>query len=257
MAIHTTALVEPGARIDPSAEIGPWCVIGPKVRIGANTRLGPNVVVAGRTTIGANNTIFQFNSIGDAPQDKKYADEDTELVIGDDNTIREFCTINRGTVQDTGVTRIGNDNWIMAYVHIAHDCVVGDHTIMANNASLAGHVKIGDYAILSGFTQIHQFCEIGEHAFISFSSLVNLSVPPYVTVSPDKSRPRGVNTEGLKRRGFTAQQVQNVRRAYRVLYRSGLPLDKARQELESMQEVDGEIKRLIDFLDHAERSILR
>lgn len=257
MAIHPSALIDPAAQVDSSADIGPWCVVGPKVTIGAGTRLGPNVVVAGRTTIGENNTIFQFNSIGDAPQDKKYADEDTGLVIGNDNTIREFCTINRGTIQDAGVTTIGNDNWIMAYVHIAHDCMIGDHIIMANNASLAGHVKVGNYAILSGFTQIHQFCEIGEHAFISFSSLVNLSVPPYVTVSPDKSRPRGVNTEGLKRRGFSPEQVQNVRRAYRVLYRSGLPLNKARLELQEMEEVDGEIQRLIDFLDHAERSILR
>lgn len=257
MAIHPTAIVDPAARLADDVEIGPWCVIGPQVTIGAGSWLGPNVVVAGRTTIGAHNRIFQFNSIGDAPQDKKYADEDTQLIIGDHNTIREFCTINRGTIQDTGITRIGNDNWIMAYVHIAHDCVLGNNIIMANNASLAGHVKIGNYAILSGFTQIHQFCEIGEHAFISFSSLVNLSVPPYVTVSPEKSRPRGVNTEGLKRRGFTPEQVQNVRRAYRTLYRSGLPLEKARQELMAMPEVDGEISRLVDFLAHAERSILR
>lgn len=257
MAVHATAIVDPDARIADDVEIGPWCIIGPRVTIGPGTRIGPNVVITGRTTIGARNHIFQFNSIGDAPQDKKYAEEDTELVIGDDNTIREFCTLNRGTAQDAGVTRIGNDNWIMAYVHIAHDCVVGDHTIMANNASLAGHVKVRDWVILGGFAQIHQFCEIGEHAFISFSGLVNRSVPPYVTVSSEKSRPRGVNTEGLRRRGFTPEQVQNVRRAYRTLYRTGLSLEKARAELEAMEEVDGEIRRLVDFLSHAERSIIR
>lgn len=257
MKAHETAIVDPAAQIADDVEIGPWSVIGPKVAIGPGCWIGPHVIVTGRTTIGRNNRIWQFNSIGDAPQDKKYAGEDTELVIGDDNTIREFCTINRGTAQDSGVTRIGNDCWIMAYVHIAHDCHLGDHVIMANNASLAGHVNIGDWAILSGFTQIHQFCDIGAHAFISFSSLVNRSVPPYVTVSPDKSRPRGINTEGLKRRGFTPEQIQNVRRAYRTLYRSGLPLEKAREELRTMDEENGEIRLLVDFIDHAERSILR
>ncbi len=257
MAIHERAIVDPAATIADDVEIGPWSVIGPKVTIGAGSVIGPNVIIAGRTTIGENNHIYQFNSIGDAPQDKKYAGEDTELVIGDGNTIREFCTINRGTTQDTGVTRIGNDCWIMAYVHIAHDCQLGDHIIMANNASLAGHVTVGDFAILSGFTQIHQFCDIGEHAFISFSSLVNRSVPPYVTVSPEKSHPRGMNTEGLRRRGFSAEQIQNVRRAYRILYRSGLPLEKAREQLLALEEEDGEIRRLVDFLDHADRSIIR
>jgi UDP-N-acetylglucosamine acyltransferase len=255
--IHPTAVVDPGAKLAENVEIGPWSVIGPDVTIGAGSWIGPHVTISGRTTIGERNRIFQFNSIGDEPQDKKYAGEDTALVIGDDNTIREFCTINRGTVQDEGVTRIGNDCWIMAYVHIAHDCRLGDHIIMANNASLAGHVTVGDWAILSGFTQIHQFCDIGEHAFISFSSLVNLSVPPYVTVSPDKSRPRGINSEGLRRRGFTPEQIQNVRRAYRLLYRSGLPLEKAKEEMRALEEVDGEIQRLLDFLDDVDRSILR
>jgi UDP-N-acetylglucosamine acyltransferase len=257
MAIHPRAVVDPAANIAEDVEIGPWSVIGPKVTIGAGSWVGPNVIIAGRTTIGENNRIFQFNSIGDSPQDKKYAGEDTELQIGNDNTIREFCTINRGTVQDDGITRIGNDNWIMAYVHIAHDCKLGSHIIMANNASLAGHVKVGDWAILSGFTQIHQFCHIGEHSFISFSALVNRSVPPYVTVSPDKSRPRGVNTEGLKRRGYTPEQIQNVRRAYRILYRSGLSLDEAREQLEEMSQGASEIQALVDFIDHADRSIIR
>ncbi len=257
MGIHERAIVDPRARIADDVEIGPWSVIGPDVTIDEGSWIGPNVIIAGRTTIGKNNRIFQFNSIGDQPQDKKYAGEDTELQIGDNNTIREFCTINRGTVQDDGITRIGNNNWIMAYVHIAHDCKIGDNIIMANNASLAGHVKIGDWAILSGFTQIHQFCHIGEHSFISFSSLVNRSVPPYVTVSPDKSRPRGVNTEGLRRRGYTPEQIQNVRRAYRILYRSGLSLDEAREQLEEMARENPEIQLMVDFIDTADRSIIR
>jgi UDP-N-acetylglucosamine acyltransferase len=257
MKIHPRAVVNSAAEIAAGVEIGPWCVIGPDVVIGADTWIGPHVIISGRTTLGERNRVFQFNSLGEEPQDKKYAGEDTRLTIGDENTIREFCTLNRGTVQGGGVTRIGNDNWIMAYVHIAHDCQLGDHIIMANNASLAGHVTVGDWAILSGFSQIHQFCDIGEHAFVSFSSLVNQSVPPYVTVSPDKSRPRGINGEGLRRRGFTAEQIQNVRRAYRLLYRSGLPLEKAKEKMRALEEVDGEIQRLLDFLEHVDRSILR
>ena len=257
MAIHPRAVVDPAAELAGDVEVGPWSVIGPKVRIGAGCTIGPNVIISGRTTIGANNHIYPFNSIGDAPQDKKYAGEDTELVIGDGNTIREFCTLNRGTVQDAGVTRIGDDNWIMAYVHIAHDCTIGNHNIMANNAAMAGHVTIRDWVILGGFAQIHQFCEIGEHAFISFSALVNQSVPPYVTVSGDKSRARGVNTEGLKRRGFTPDQVQNVRRAYKTLYRSGLSLEEAREQLGEQAQSADELRLLVEFLDRAERSIIR
>jgi len=257
MAIHPRAVVDPAAQLADDVEVGPWSVIGPQVTIGAGSWVGPNVIITGRTTIGRNTRIHQFNSIGDAPQDKRYAGEDTQLRIGDDCVIREFCTINRGTPSGEGVTRIGNDNWIMAYVHIAHDCQLGDHIIMANNASLAGHVHIGDWAILSGFAQIHQYCEIGAHAFISFSSLVNRSVPPYVTVSPEKSKPRGVNTEGLRRRGFTPEQIQNVRRAYRTLYRSGLSLEEARDQLDQMARDAEEIRILVDFIDHAERSIIR
>ena len=257
MAIHPRAVVDPAAELAGDVEVGPWSVIGPKVRIGAGCTIDANVIISGRTTIGANNHIYPFNSIGDAPQDKKYAGEDTELVIGDGNTIREFCTLNRGTVQDAGVTRIGDDNWIMAYVHIAHDCIIGNHTIMANNTTLAGHVTIRDWVILGGFAQIHQFCEIGEHAFISFSALVNQSVPPYVTVSGDKSRPRGVNTEGLKRRGFTPTQVQNVRRAYKTLYRSGLSLEEARDQLAEQAQSADELRLLVEFIDRAERSIIR
>ncbi len=257
MAIHEMAIVDPQAKIADDVEIGPWSIIGPGVTIGAGSWIGPHVIINGRTTIGRNNRIYQFNSIGEAPQDKKYAGEDTELTIGDNNLIREFCTLNRGTLQDGGVTRIGNDNWIMAYVHIAHDCQLGNNIIMANNASLAGHVTIGDYAILSGFAQIHQFCEIGAHAFVSFSSLVNRSVPPYVTVSPEKSHPRGVNTEGLRRRGYTAEQIQNVRRAYRVLYRSGNTLEEAREILADMAKDAQELQIVVDFIDQADRSIIR
>lgn len=257
MAIHELAIVDPKAKIAADVEIGPWSIIGPDVTIGAGTWIGPHVIINGRTTIGRNNRIFQFNSIGEAPQDKKYAGEDTELVIGDNNLIREFCTLNRGTTQDGGVTRIGNDNWIMAYVHIAHDCQLGNNIIMANNASLAGHVTIGDFAILSGFSQIHQFCDIGAHAFISFSSLVNRSVPPYVTVSPEKSHPRGINAEGLRRRGYTAEQIQNVRRAYRVLYRSGNTLEEAKQKIMEMAREAPELQMVVDFIDQADRSIIR
>lgn len=257
MGIHETAIVDPEASIADDVEIGPWSMIGPGVTIGPGSWIGPHVIINGRTTIGRNNRIYQFNSIGEAPQDKKYAGEDTELQIGDNNLIREFCTINRGTVQDGGATRIGNDNWIMAYIHIAHDCQLGNNIIMANNASLAGHVTIGDWAILSGFSQIHQFCEIGAHAFISFSSLVNRSVPPYVTVSPEKSHPRGVNTEGLRRRGYSAEQIQNVRRAYRVLYRSGNTLEEARQQIAEMAEKAEELQIMVDFIDQADRSIIR
>ena len=257
MSIHETAIIDPRARIADDVEIGPWSIVGPNVSIGKGSWIGPHVIINGHTTIGENNRIYQFNSIGEAPQDKKYAGEDTELIIGNNNLIREFCTLNRGTVQDGGATRIGDDNWIMAYVHIAHDCVLGNHIIMGNNASLAGHVTIGDWAILSGFSQIHQFCEIGEHAFISFSSLVNRSVPPYVTVSADKSRPRGVNTEGLRRRGFSPEQVQNVRRAYKVLYRSGHTLEEARDQLAEMATDNEELQTLVEFIDHADRSIIR
>jgi UDP-N-acetylglucosamine acyltransferase len=257
MAIHERAIVDPAAKIADDVEIGPWSIIGPNVSIGEGSWVGPHVIITGHTTIGKNNRIFQFNSIGEAPQDKKYAGEATELIIGDNNLIREFCTLNRGTTQDGGVTRIGSDNWIMAYVHIAHDCSLGNNIIMGNNASLAGHVTIGDWAILSGFAQIHQFCDIGAHSFISFSSLVNRSVPPYVTVSPEKSRPRGINSEGLRRRGYTPEQIQNVRRAYRVLYRSGNTLEKAREEIAEMAGDAEELQMVVDFIDHADRSIIR
>ncbi len=255
--VHATALVDPSAQIADDVEIGAFSIVGPKVMIGPGSWIGPHVVLTGRTSIGKNNRIFQFASIGEEPQDKKYAFEDTELIIGDNNTIRELCTFSRGTVQGGGKTVIGNDNWIMACVHIAHDCQLGDNIIMANNASLAGHVTVGDWAILSGYSLIHQFCTVGEHSFTSFASHVNQSIPPYVTISGEKAKSRGVNTEGLKRRGFSPQQIQQVRKAYRVLYRSGLTLEEARQQLAEMANEHEEITPWVDFLDTTEKSIVR
>ena len=255
--IHETALVDPAAEVADDAEIGPFSVIGPKVRIGAGSWIGAHVVVTGRTTIGENTRIFHSASMGVEPQDKKYGGEDTELVIGDNTTIREMCTFSRGTVEGGGKTIVGNNNWIMACVHIAHDCVLGDNIIMANNTSLAGHVTVGDWAILSGYSLIHQFCTVGEHSFTSFASYVNRSIPPYVTVSGEKAKARGVNTEGLRRRGYSAEQIQQVRRAYKLLYRSGIPLDEAVQKLREMAGEHDEIKPLVDFMDITEKSFIR
>ena len=255
--IHDKALVDPAAEIADDVEIGPFSVIGPKVKIGPGSWVGPHVVITGRTTIGKNTRIFQFASMGEEPQDKKYAGEDTELIIGDDNTIRELCTFSRGTSQGDGKTIIGNNNWIMACVHIAHDCHLGDNIIMANNASLAGHVSVGNWAILSGYSLIHQFCTVGEHSFTSFASHVNQSIPPYVTVSGEKARARGVNTEGLKRRGYSSDQIKRVRRAYRLLYRSELPLEEARRQLDEMAAEHEEIRPWVEFLETTEKSFIR
>ena len=255
--VHPTALVDPAARLADDVEVGAFSIVGPKVTIGPGSRIGPHVVVTGRTTIGRNTRIFQFASIGEEPQDKKYNGEDTELIIGDNNTIRELCTFSRGTAQGGGKTIIGNDNWIMACVHIAHDCILGDNIIMANNASLAGHVTVGDWAILSGYSLIHQFCNGGEHSFTSFASHVNQSIPPYVTVSGEKARAKGINTEGLKRRGYTSEQIRQVRRAYKVLYRSGLSLEEATGQLAEMAEGHDEIQPLVDFLETTVKSFIR
>jgi len=255
--IHPTALVDAAAELADDVEVGAFSIVGPKVTIGPGSWIGPHVVVTGRTTIGRGNRIFQFASIGEEPQDKKYAGEDTELVIGDNNTIRELCTFSRGTTQGGGKTIIGNNNWIMACVHIAHDCILGDNIIMANNASLAGHVTVGDWAILSGYSLIHQFCNVGEHSFTSFASHVNQSIPPYVTVSGEKARAKGVNTEGLKRRGYTPEQVQQVRRAYKVLYRSGLSLEEAKAKLQEMADEHEEVQPLVEFLDTTVKSFIR
>ncbi len=255
--IHPSALVDPGARIEAGVSIGPFSVIGAQVEIGTGSVIGPHVVIDGPTRIGRDNRIFQFASVGAAPQDKKYAGEPTTLEIGDGNTIREFVSIHRGTVQDGGATRIGNDNLIMAYVHIAHDCTVGSHTILANAASLAGHVRIDDYAILGGFSLIHQFCQVGAHAFTSMGSIINRDVPPYVTVAGNFAEPRGINSEGLKRRGFDAARITAIKRAYKTLYTSGLPLAEARAQLALAAGDAPDLRLLLDFIDRSERSLLR
>ncbi|CAK0767056.1 acyl-(acyl-carrier-protein)--UDP-N-acetylglucosamine O-acyltransferase [Gammaproteobacteria bacterium] len=255
--IDPRAVVDPGASVAPDVTIGPYSIIGPNVEIGAGTRIGPHTVIQGPTRIGRDNQIFQFASIGDAPQDKKYQDEPTELHIGDGNTIREYCTINRGTVQGGGITRIGNDNWIMAYVHIAHDCQVGNHTIFANAASLAGHVNVGDWAILGGFTLVHQFCTLGLHCFTAFGSVIGQDVPPYVLVSGHMARPHGLNTEGLKRRGFSSETLRQLRQAYKVIYRSGLTLEQAIARLREMMAECPEIGLFVEALSKATRGIIR
>jgi len=255
--IHPKALIDPKAELADDVEVGAFTIVDAKVRIDAGTRIGPHAVLTGRTTIGKNNHIFQFTSIGEQPQDKKYAGEDTELIIGDNNTIRELCTFSRGSMQGGGVTRIGNDNWIMACVHIAHDCILGDNIIMANNASLAGHVTIGSNAILSGYSLIHQFCSVGEYSFTSFASHVNQSIPPYVTVSGEKARVKGINSEGLRRHGYTPDQINQVRRAYKTIYREGNTLEDAKAILADMAESAPEVQLLVDFLNSAERGIIR
>lgn len=257
MNIHPTAIVDPAARIAPDVAIGAYAVVGPHVEVGAGCRIGPHTVVTGHTRLGKRNQVFQFASIGEVPQDKKYKGEPTRLEIGDDNTIREFCTFNCGTAQDAGVTRIGSDNWFMAYVHIAHDCQVGSHAIFANNAQLAGHVHVGDYVILGGFTGVHQFCRVGAHSITGISSVVLQDVPPYVTASGNTAKPFGLNVEGLRRRGFPAETITRLKRAYKTLYRSGLTLDQARRKLSLQVKECPEIQLMLDFLAGATRGIIR
>ncbi len=255
--IHPTAIIDPKAELDSSVEVGAYTTIGAGVKVGADTRIASHVVLKGPTTVGKNNHIFQFSSLGEQPQDKKYRDEPTMLEIGDNNTIREFCTFNRGTVQDKGTTKIGNDNWIMAYVHIAHDCQIGNNTIMANNSSLAGHVDIHDYAILGGFTLIHQFCKVGAHVITAVGSVVFKDIPPYVTAAGYDAKPHGINAEGLKRRGFDADKIMHIKRAYKALYRNGLTLEEAKLELAEMQKSCTEINLLSEFLLTSNRGIIR
>lgn len=255
--IHPTAIVDPQAELDSTVEVGAFSIIGPGVRIDAGTRVASHVVIKGPTTIGKDNQIFQYSSLGEVPQDKKYNDEPTLLEIGDGNTIREFCTFNRGTAQDKGTTRIGSHNWIMAYVHIAHDCEVGNHTIFANNSSLAGHVDVHDHAILGGFTLIHQFCKIGSHVITAVGSVVFKDIPPYVTAAGYDAKPHGINSEGLKRRGFSADSIMQIKRAYKTLYRNGLTLEEARQQLAEQKKAVPELDILVDFLNHSTRGIVR
>jgi UDP-N-acetylglucosamine acyltransferase len=253
--IHATAIIHPTAELDSSVEVGPCSIIGPKARIAADTIIASHVTISGDTSIGIGNRIYQYASLGEAPQDKKYQGEPTRLVIGDHNTIREFCTINRGTIQDRGVTEIANDNWIMAYVHIAHDCQVGNHTVMANNSSLAGHVQVHDYAVLGGFTLVHQFCKIGAHVITAVGSVVFKDIPPYVAAAGYDAKPHGINAEGLKRRGFSAENLLLIKRAYKTLYRKGLSLAEAKLELSSVNGND--VRLLTDFLNASTRGIIR
>jgi UDP-N-acetylglucosamine acyltransferase len=255
--IDPRAVVEAGAQIAADAEIAAFSVIGPEVVIGSGTWIGPHAVIRGRTTIGAHNKIYQFASIGEAPQDKKYAGEPTRLEIGDRNVIREYCTMSRGTIHDEGVTRIGSDCLFMAYTHVAHDCIIGDNVIMVNLAMIAGHVHIGDWAILSGYAAVHQHCKIGAHAFIANNTGVTRDVPPYVMAVGNPATPHSINTEGLKRRGFSAEQIRNLRNAYRILYRSDLPLGTALEQLAALAPSQPELQPLLDFIAKSERSLIR
>lgn len=255
--IHPTAIVHPGARLAAGVSVGAYTTIDDHVQIGEGTWIGSHVVIEGRTTIGARNRIHHFASIGGVPQDKKYAGEDTTVVIGDGNTIREYVTINRGTVQDAASTRIGDDNWIMAYVHVAHDCRVGNHTIFANLTQLAGHVHVGDWAILGGMTAVHQFVHIGAHSFTGVGTRLLKDLPPYVTVSGEAAKPYGINSEGLRRRGFTPDAVAAVKRAYRTLFRSGLSLEDAKRELAAQAWQHPEVALMVEFLASSERGIVR
>ena len=246
--IHSTAIVDPQAQLDSSVEVGPFSVIGPHVRIGAGTRIGAHVVIEGHTTIGCDNQIFQFNSLGAIPQDKKYAGEPCELRIGDRNTIREFCTFNIGTAQDQGVTQIGHDNWIMAYVHLAHDCRVGNHTIFANSSQLAGHVQVGDWTILGGFTVVHQFCRLGAHSFTAMNSLLFADLPPFVMCQGQPAQARSMNFEGLRRRGFDAESIKAVKAMHKLLYRDGLTLAQAQSAIQQLSALTPQVTQVLDMM---------
>jgi UDP-N-acetylglucosamine acyltransferase len=262
-AIHPTAIVDPAAQLDDSVTVGPYTVIGPHVRIAAGTTVGPHCVIEGHTTIGRDNRIFQFNSLGAIPQDKKYAGEPCELVIGDRNTIREFCTFNIGSPGDGGVTQLGNDNWIMAYVHLAHDCKVGNHTIFANNAQLAGHVHIGDWAILGGFTVVHQFVHVGAHCMTALCSMLVADLPPFVMCQGQPASARSMNFEGLRRRGWTPERISGVKTIHKRLYREGLTLEHAKGRIaelaKTQPESEPDVTMMLSFLEQttAQRGIVR
>ncbi|MBS0557348.1 MAG: acyl-ACP--UDP-N-acetylglucosamine O-acyltransferase [Proteobacteria bacterium] len=258
--IHATAQIDPQAKLGANVSVGAFTVIGADVEIGDGTTIGPHTVIEGPTHIGRDNRIWQFASIGADPQDKKYRGERSELVIGERNTIREFTTINRGTGGGAGVTRIGDDNWLLAYTHIAHDCVVGSHCVFSNNATLAGHVEIGDHVILSGFAGVHQFCRVGEHAFIGMGVLLSGDVPPFMMIATDadtQGRPRGINSEGLKRRGFSPERIATIKRAYKTLYVSRLPFEQARAELARTAPGAPDVARMLEFIERGQRSLMR
>jgi len=255
--IHPSAVVDPAARLGEGVAIGPFTVVGADVEIGAGTRIGSHCVIEGPTRIGRDNLVHAHASLGGPPQDRKHKGEATRLEIGDRNTIFEFTTFSRGTVDGGGVTRIGDDNWIMAYVHVAHDCVVGNHCILANNATLAGHVVLEDWVILGGFVGIHQFCRVGAHAFVGMGSLVNADVTPYLTVADQYAVPRGINTEGLKRRGFAPERIAAIKRAYRAVFMSGAPLAEAKAQLAEAAAGSEDVARMLAFIEKSERGLLR
>jgi len=255
--IHPSAIIDPGAVLADDVEVGPFAVIGPEVEIGRGTRVGPHAVIKGPSVIGEDNRIFQFASVGEDPQDKKYDGERTHLIMGDRNVVRESATIHRGTVQDCGETRIGSDNLLMAYTHVAHDCIIGDHVIMANAASLGGHILVEDWAILGGFTIVHQFCRIGAHSFSAMGSVVAKDIPPYVTIDGHPAVPRGINTEGLRRRSFSTESIAAIRRAYRLLYLSGMKLDDAVAAIGKLADDHAEVRCMADFVANSRRSIVR
>ncbi len=259
--IHPTAIVDPAAELDPSVTVGPYAVIGPHVRIAAGTTVGPHCVIEGRTTIGRDNKFFQFGSIGAMPQDMSHGDEITELHIGDRNTIREFCTLNTGTRKEDGITRIGSDNWIMAYVHVAHDVRLGDRTVLANGVTLAGHVHVGDWAVVGGLTGVHQFVHVGAHAMVGFQAHVSQDIPPFMTADGNPLALRAVNLTGLKRRDFTAEQITAIRNMHKALYRKGQPLELAKAEIEAMRgddaRINGDVDTMLSFIANATRGLVR
>jgi len=256
--IDPTARIHPEARLADDVEVGPYTIIGADVEIGAGTTIGAHAVIQGPTRIGRNNRIWQFTSIGADAQDQKYAGETSHLEIGDNNVFREFVTVHRGTEGGGGMTRIGNDNWFLAYVHVAHDCIVGNHTIFSNYSALAGHVEVGDWVIVAGYAGVHQFCKVGAHAFIGMGCLVGADVPPFVMMAnPQKGRPRGINSEGLKRRGFDADRITAIKRAYRTLYMGKLPLAEAREQLSGQAADNEDVREMLEFLDRGERSLAR
>jgi len=255
--VHPTAIVHPGARIAPGVSVGAYSIIGEQVEVGEGSWIGPHVVIEGRTRIGRGNRIYQFASIGAPPQDKKYDGEDTAVEIGDGNTLREFVSVNRGTARDAGVTRVGDQNWIMAYVHFAHDCQIGSHAVIANYSGLAGHVHVGDWAILGGATLVHQFVHIGAHSFTGMGAYLSQDLPPFVKAAGNMARPYGINSEGLRRRGVSADAIERIKRAYRTLYRSGLSLEDAKRELAAQAAHCAEVGVLLEFLARSKRGFIR
>ncbi|MGC4061774.1 MAG: acyl-ACP--UDP-N-acetylglucosamine O-acyltransferase [Aquabacterium sp.] len=259
--IHPSAIVDPQAQLADAVSVGPFTTIGPHVVIGEGTTIGPHCVIEGHTTIGRDNRIFQFSSIGAAPQDKKYKGEPTRLEIGDRNTIREFCTFNTGTVQDKGATRIGSDNWIMAYVHVAHDCTIGDHNTIANGATFAGHVTVGNFTLIGGLSGIHQFVHVGDFAMLGFQTRLSQDLPPFVVAEGNPAEARNVHQEGPRRRGYSPERLAMLKQVYKALYRKGLTLDAAKAEIAALKgqhaEADQDIDKMLDFLARAERGIVR